>query len=119
MMRQHKRPFEKGWGSSTMNHFEGITVDDHVTGTEMLASYAAIRAKFADVRPPEPEPAKPADLIQSESPRVTLNHGDSQRTMKAAHADQRGSPLDPRLTFESFVVGRSNTLAHGASTPVA
>jgi chromosomal replication initiator protein len=30
-----------------------------------------------------------------------------------------GSPLDPRLTFESFVVGRSNTLAHAASNQVA
>ncbi|MCK9914164.1 chromosomal replication initiator protein DnaA [Microbacteriaceae bacterium K1510] len=30
-----------------------------------------------------------------------------------------GSPLDPRLTFESFVVGRSNTLAHAAAKQVA
>ncbi len=29
------------------------------------------------------------------------------------------SPLDPRLTFESFVVGRSNTLAHAACLQVA
>ena len=26
-----------------------------------------------------------------------------------------GSPLDPRLTFETFVVGRANTLAHAAA----
>jgi chromosomal replication initiator protein len=32
---------------------------------------------------------------------------------------QGGSPLDPRLTFESLVVGRSNTLAHAASKQVA
>jgi len=30
-----------------------------------------------------------------------------------------GSPLDPRFTFESFVVGRSNTLAHAAGKQVA
>src|SRR5262249_34677065 len=30
-----------------------------------------------------------------------------------------GSPLDPRLPFESFVVGRSNTLAHAAAKQVA
>jgi len=30
-----------------------------------------------------------------------------------------GSPLDPRLTFESFLVGRSNTLAHAACQQVA
>jgi chromosomal replication initiator protein len=32
---------------------------------------------------------------------------------------QCGSPLDPRLTFESFVVGRCNTLAHAACLQVA
>jgi chromosomal replication initiator protein len=30
-----------------------------------------------------------------------------------------GSPLDPRLTFDTFVVGRSNTLAHAAALQVA
>jgi chromosomal replication initiator protein len=30
-----------------------------------------------------------------------------------------GSPLDPRLTFETFLVGRSNTLAHAAARQVA
>jgi chromosomal replication initiator protein len=30
-----------------------------------------------------------------------------------------GSPLDPRLSFETFVVGRSNTLAHAACKQVA
>jgi chromosomal replication initiator protein len=30
-----------------------------------------------------------------------------------------GSPLDPRLTFDTFVVGRSNTLAHAAARQVA
>jgi len=37
----------------------------------------------------------------------------------AIQDSQGGSPLDPRLTFESFVVGRSNTLAHAASKQVA
>jgi chromosomal replication initiator protein len=36
-----------------------------------------------------------------------------------AHDALGGSPLDPRLTFESFVVGRSNTLAHAAARQVA
>jgi chromosomal replication initiator protein len=37
----------------------------------------------------------------------------------AAHEALGGSPLDARLTFESFVVGRSNTLAHAAAKQVA
>jgi chromosomal replication initiator protein len=30
-----------------------------------------------------------------------------------------GAPLDPRLTFESFIIGRSNALAHAAADRVA
>src|SRR6201999_716332 len=36
-----------------------------------------------------------------------------------SHDALGGSPLDPRLTFASFVVGRSNTLAHAAARQVA
>jgi chromosomal replication initiator protein len=36
-----------------------------------------------------------------------------------AHEALGGSPLDPRFTFESFAVGRSNTLAHAAAKQVA
>ena len=39
--------------------------------------------------------------------------------VSAVHDALGGSPLDPRLTFESFVVGRSNTLAHAAAKQVA
>src|SRR5205807_3193959 len=39
--------------------------------------------------------------------------------ISAAHEALGGSPLDPRLTFETFVVGRSNTLAHAAAKQVA
>jgi chromosomal replication initiator protein len=37
----------------------------------------------------------------------------------SAHEALGGSPLDPRLTFDTFVVGRSNTLAHAAAKQVA
>jgi chromosomal replication initiator protein len=37
----------------------------------------------------------------------------------AANDALGGSPLDPRLTFDAFVVGRSNTLAHAAAKQVA
>ena len=30
-----------------------------------------------------------------------------------------GSPLDPRFTFDTFIVGRSNSLAHAAAKQVA
>ncbi|SNY90363.1 chromosomal replication initiator protein DnaA [Cohaesibacter sp. ES.047] len=40
-------------------------------------------------------------------------------SMSSDHDHMGGSPLDPRLTFETFVVGQSNTLAHAAAKQVA
>ncbi|WP_315735520.1 MULTISPECIES: chromosomal replication initiator protein DnaA [unclassified Bradyrhizobium] len=40
-------------------------------------------------------------------------------SLATSHDALGGSPLDPRLTFASFVVGRANTLAHAAARQVA
>jgi chromosomal replication initiator protein len=59
--------------------------------------------------------APPASLPHLEKPEFRPTGA-----IGAAAADGRGgSPLDPRLTFETFVIGRSNTLAHAASKQVA
>src|SRR5436190_8937306 len=39
--------------------------------------------------------------------------------VSASHDALGGSPLDPRLTYDTFIVGRSNTLAHAAAKQVA
>src|SRR3979490_2983202 len=39
--------------------------------------------------------------------------------VSASHDALGGSPLDPRLTFGSFVIGRSHTVAHAAPRPGA
>ena len=56
-------------------------------------------------RPAEPRPAP----VRPAEPREPATGGDVAS----------GSPLDPRLTFESFVVGRSNSLAFAAARQVA
>ena len=38
---------------------------------------------------------------------------------RGENGDLGGAPLDPRLTFESFIVGRSNALAHAAADRVS
>lgn len=38
---------------------------------------------------------------------------------RAAHSNGAASPLDARYTFETFVVGRSNALAHAAARQIA
>jgi chromosomal replication initiator protein len=68
-----------------------------------------------------PLAAKPAEQAARETREVKFN-GDSRYMagpVSAVHESLGGSPLDPRLTFESFVVGRSNTLAHAAAKQVA
>jgi chromosomal replication initiator protein len=48
-----------------------------------------------------------------------LNGHASPPRISSGHGSFGGSPLDPRLTFDTFVVGRSNSLAHAAAKQVA
>ena len=58
-----------------------------------------------------------------EGVRYTNGHAAKSRPLTVGEANVHealgGSPLDPRLTFDSFVVGRANTLAHAAAKQVA
>jgi chromosomal replication initiator protein len=57
----------------------------------------------------------------AESGREPRPHRPEMTDLRAAYGHDAlgGSPLDLRLTFETFVVGRSNTLAHAAAKQVA
>jgi chromosomal replication initiator protein len=71
-----------------------------------------------------PLPAKPkADAVEPGPAQAAKTNGQAGTYLNgpvaAAHDSLGGSPLDPRLTFESFVVGRANTLAHAAAKQVA
>jgi chromosomal replication initiator protein len=68
-------------------------------------------------------PVKPRETVSPVSD-VRYSNGNGQHRGPLigdanVHEALGGSPLDPRLTFESFVVGRSNTLAHAAAKQVA
>jgi chromosomal replication initiator protein len=69
------------------------------------------------------KPAAPQPVVaQQNGHAIRLNGGEprpASSPLSAAHEALGGSPLDPRLTFESFVLGRSNTLAHAAAKQVA
>jgi chromosomal replication initiator protein len=70
------------------------------------------------VSPKRTEPPVPGRELRE----GRINGGDLRPALapiSAVHDGLGGSPLDPRLTFESFVVGRSNTLAHAAAKQVA
>jgi chromosomal replication initiator protein len=72
----------------------------------------------AQKRPSEAPRAAPAPRasisladVKPASGTITEERGES--------GDLTGAPLDPRLTFESFIVGRSNALAHAAADRIA
>jgi chromosomal replication initiator protein len=90
--------------------------DSNVGRIELIVRSAVLR------------PAPPAKPRETAAP-TPAGHADAgrmnghARPMLAAdaagHEALGGSPLDPRLTFETFVLGRSNTLAHAAAKQVA
>ena len=53
--------------------------------------------------------------VQSEKPAINSN----KDNMKTGSADLPGASLDPRYTFDNFVVGKPNELAHAAARRVA
>jgi chromosomal replication initiator protein len=70
-------------------------------------------------------PAKEAAVAQTDPRRQPDNRPAQElravaiAPVSASHDALGGSPLDPRLTFGSFVIGRSNALAHAAARQVA
>ncbi len=63
--------------------------------------------------------AEPAREERRETRAVHEARGNAAAPVSASHEALGGSPLDPRLTFATFVTGRSNTLAHAAAKQVA
>jgi chromosomal replication initiator protein len=87
----------------------------HLSRVELTVRSSVIRALPPRNKPPE------AAVAQRDMREVKAN-GDLRHStgpISTVHEALGGSPLDPRLTFDTFVVGRSNTLAHAAAKQVA
>src|SRR6202030_2265554 len=87
--------------------------DSTISRLELSVRSAAIRPALV-----KPKPAEPA--AQSRELRE-MNGAENRASapFMSVHEALGGSPLDPRLTFETFIVGRCNTLAHAAAKQVA
>jgi len=81
-----------------------------------------LSVRSATIKLPALKPKPPESLTPSREARdgVAVN-ADMRGSVPfmTVHEALGGSPLDPRLTFETFIVGRSNTLAHAAAKQVA
>jgi chromosomal replication initiator protein len=81
---------------------------------ELMVRSSVIKTLPPKAKPVEaPTPAREVSKANGASVHHTIG------PISAVHEALGGSPLDPRLTFETFVVGRSNTLAHAAAKQVA
>jgi chromosomal replication initiator protein len=79
-----------------------------------------VRSSVLRPLPPKPKFPEAAEPTRAVNGKVNGYHASPLTApVFAAHDALGGSPLDPRLTFETFVEGRSNTLAHAAAKQVA
>ena len=79
----------------------------------------SVRSAVIRTAPPK---VKAPEAMDAREPRSRMDIGDLRAAfapVSTGHDALGGSPLDLRLTFDSFVVGRSNTLAHAAAKQVA
>ncbi|MBA2126442.1 chromosomal replication initiator protein DnaA [Hyphomicrobium methylovorum] len=77
--------------------------------------------RAGEVRPAEAQAGKalaPA-LTPAEPPRTSVLRAPVLPAQRTSAGGLEGSPLDPRYTFDSFVVGASNRMAHAGATQVA
>ena len=86
-----------------------------ITRVELTVRSAVLRTLQVKPKPKQAE-APPAPVREI---RPLSEIRAATAPISAVHDALGGSPLDPRLTFETFVVGRSNTLARAAAKQVA
>ena len=81
---------------------------------------AAERVEFT-VRQPlfAVEPVKEAPAARRAPPPAAMDRMLLPMPLRTGYEGFEGSPLDPRLSFASFVVGNTNKLAHAAAQQVA
>ncbi|WP_288586273.1 chromosomal replication initiator protein DnaA [uncultured Methylobacterium sp.] len=112
--------FLKSWIESHYIDRVLATFRSEADGIESLE--VGVRGAMAPARPGAAAAAKPAPAPRpaaSAGLPAELPEPERQARGAAPEGDLGGAPLDARLTFESFVVGRSNALAHAAAERVA
>jgi len=80
-----------------------------------------LSVRSAAIRPPVAKAKLPEPPAQREHRQPAIMNGEPRASVPflSVHDALGGSPLDPRLSFETFIVGRSNTLAHAAAKQIA
>ncbi len=94
----------------------------HWQAEDPIISRLELSVRSATVRPLAIKPKFSDSQLPARELREAAHNGAEVRSsvpFMTVHEALGGSPLDPRLTFETFIVGRSNTLANAAARQVA
>ncbi len=81
-----------------------------------------LSVRSATIKLPSVKPKAADGMVPAREARDGAAVNGDMRTgvpFMTVHEALGGSPLDPRLTFDTFIIGRSNTLAHAAAKQVA
>jgi chromosomal replication initiator protein len=95
---------------------------DHIRAHLNSAGLSVERVEFSVVKPgAAPVAAAPvASVAPASTPAAAAKRPAPTRARAAVEAEEvPGAPLDARFTFDSFVVGKPNELAHAAARRVA
>jgi chromosomal replication initiator protein len=109
--------FLKSWVQS--HYSERLLVCWQSEAPEIMRIEVTVRSPVLRTLPPKAKAAEAAPPAREQEEVRTAAEKRASAPIAAVHDALGGSPLDPRLTFETFVVGRSNTLAHAAAKQVA
>jgi chromosomal replication initiator protein len=91
-----------------------------VTRLAVSVRGAVPREHVIPQRPAEaPRPVQAPGFAELNAVPLATDKAAPRPPTRGESSDLTGNPLDSRLTFESFIVGRSNALAHAAAERVA
>jgi chromosomal replication initiator protein len=114
-------PYAKEWLENRLN----TTIQRTVTG--IVGKSVEVRYVVKDAQSPrdrgaeraEPDPGwRDANNVDSDAP-VEEEHTAPARAHSAEATPRPSTSLNPKYTFETFIVGKSNQLAHAAALAVA
>ncbi|CUH79910.1 Chromosomal replication initiator protein DnaA [Tritonibacter multivorans] len=104
-------------GNYVSQNFSDLILHEFSLSGEPVQRLAFKVAANSPTRPVQPTPAKPA---AAPSPvREASSVMETAVSEKSPLEELQAAPLDPRYTFDSFVVGKPNELAHAAARRVA
>ncbi len=94
----------------------------HWQAEDPIINRLELSVRSAAIRPLPVKPKCAESSVPPRELREVPRNGVEARAgtpFMSVHEALGGSPLDPRLSFETFIVGRSNTLANAAARQVA